>query len=262
MSVENENTASQPYGTAILKAAKILEYLSTEPNGQGTSEIARQTQMNKSTVFKLLETLQLIGFIEKSPDNSHNKIGLGLAKFAHAYLQQTDIVRIAKPILEVLNTETGETVHLGVLDNLSIVYVLKLESKQPVRLYSKVGIAAPLYCTGIGKAALSTFNNKELDSYIEKTELQKHTGHTIVDSEKLREEMEKIRCLGYAVDNSEHEEDVRCVAIPLFTRSKLLGAISISSPRYRMDDEKLEKYVQFLRDAAHTIIGQLQVLLS
>ena len=238
-----------------------MNYLATQPQGQGTSEIARQIQMNKTTVFKLLETLQLVGFVEKSAHDSRYKLGFGLIKIACNSLQQLDIVTMATPFLEQLHKETDETIHLAVLNDLSLIYVTKLDSTQSVRTISRIGKTAPLYCTGMGKAMLSTFSREEIDRYIAATKLQQHTRYTITNESQLREELQKIRELGYAIDNEEHEEDIRCIAISLTAKAQLFGSISISAPKYRMDDMTIQRYLPLLFEAQRNIVERLQVAL-
>ncbi|WP_312518345.1 IclR family transcriptional regulator [Anaerospora sp.] len=242
-----------------MKAVKILEYLGTQPQGQGTSEIARQTQMNKTTVFKLLETLQLIGFVEKSLHDSRYKLGFGFIKIAHNSLQSLDIVNLTAPFLDKLNKETDETVHLAVLSEESLIYVAKLESTQAVRTISRIGRTAPLYCTGMGKAMLSTFSSEALEQYFNDTKLEQYTASTITDKQLLIAEIKKIKEQGYAIDNSEHEDDIRCIAVPLAAKGHLYGAVSLSAPKYRMDDAVVNSYLPLVIGAQKNIQERLAV---
>ena len=249
---------SNPYGTALVKAVKILEFLSDHSQGQGASEIARQTGMNKATAFKLLETLQMVGFVEKSAHDSRYKLGFGLIKIACISLQQMDIVTITAPFLEELNRDTSETVHLAVPNQAGLIYVAKLESTQSVRTISRIGSTAPLYCTGMGKAMLSAFSPEQLEAYLAETLLERHTASTITDGQELRRELDLIRRQGYAVDNSEHEADIRCVAVPLLAKNRLWGSISISVPSYRMDDAAIERHLPALFAAQQQITERLE----
>jgi DNA-binding IclR family transcriptional regulator len=247
----------QAYGTAILKAVKILDFLSSRHEPQSLSEISVGTGLNKATAYKLLETLQMVRYVEKNKDAGY-RLGIGLAKLAYSSLQSLDIVQVATPFLEVLNEQTGETVHLGVLDRDEVVYVSKLESKQAVRMYSKVGNASPLYCTGIGKAILSTFSEERLSQYLDGRTFHRFTDSTITTAEGLRNEVNKIRQMGYSVDNCEHERDVRCIAVPLYRDNRLYGAMSVSAPSYRMTDDTLTKYLSLLKQCQHEILERLK----
>lgn len=238
---------------------KILDALAAMKQGQGTSEIARLTNMNKATVFKLLETLQLIGFVEKSTPDSRYKLGPGLIRFAYNSLQQLDIVSLSAPYLEQLNKDTNETIHLAVLNEQSLIYVAKLESTQAVRTVSRIGRQTPLYCTGMGKAMLSTFSDEKLAQYVATTTFLKNTPTTITDKIQFMAEINKIRVAGYAFDDGENEEDIRCIAVPLTVNTRLLGAISLSAPKYRIDDAAIHRYLPLFFDAKRNIEERLRL---
>src|SRR6056297_713778 len=105
---QGENSKQGTYGTSILKAARILEYLGTVENGDGVSNIARNVGINRATVFKLLETLQQLNYVSKDEKTSSYRLGMGLVKLAHAALDEVDLATAAKPFLKQLNNETGE----------------------------------------------------------------------------------------------------------------------------------------------------------
>ncbi|OYD06705.1 IclR family transcriptional regulator [Paludifilum halophilum] len=252
-----DNQKKTPYGTAVLKAISILEYLSEKEEAQGVSEIARGTGLNKPTVFKLLETLTLVGWVEKEEREARFRPGLSLIRLAQRSLDQMNVVKLTEPELKQLNEETGETVHLGLLDKWQVVYVNKLECKQTVRMYSQIGRTAPLYCTGIGKALLSCLTEEELGQFFAETELKPFTPQTITRREELLQNLEEIRSKGYAVDKGEHEEEVRCMAIPLQHQNKVYGAVSVSAPRYRTDDERLLRFFTPLENCRRRILERL-----
>lgn len=254
------NSPKTPYGTSLVKAAMILQYLAEQGEARGVSEIARSTGISKATTFKLLETLQQIQFVEKKGDQAHYGLGVGLAKLAHSSLSNMDLVSVSRPYLEELNRQTGETIHLGIADGPSVVYVMKLESRLAVRMYSRVGISAPMYCTGIGKALLSTFDEDTLQEYLTEVELHPFTAQTITTQDHLVREIAQIRYQGYSIDNSEHEADVRCIAVPLYRNNRLYGAMSISAPSYRMSDETLLGYLPVLLKNQREILDRLELM--
>ncbi len=137
---------------------------------------------------------------------------------------------------------TGETVHLVLLDQDQAVYVAKVESPNPIRMYSQIGNRAPLHCTGVGKAILA-FLPSERQDLVLKGDLRRHTAHTLVDPDTLRAHLDQIRRQGYAIDNEEHEDNVRCIAMPLVsTGGQVAGAISIAAVSYRVDVPTLESW--------------------
>ncbi len=246
-----------PYGTSIIKAVDILKYIGNQTSPSGVSQIAKDLSMNRATVYKLLETLQLVGFVHKRENDSTYTLAAGLARLAQRAYEQIDIAAVSRPYLERLNQETKETVHLGIADNNMVVYLAKLESQQVVRMHSRVGNSSPLYCTGIGKAILSTWTQEDIDHYLQHTELKAFTPHTITDKQQLLEVLSDIRQQGYALDNFEHEAEVRCIAMPLEKDGVSYGAFSLTAPGYRMDDEMVRKYIPLLKSCQEEILKNL-----
>lgn len=224
------------------------------PGPKTVTDIARETGMGNSTAYKLLETLQLMGYVERTPFTTY-KLGVALVRLASSYLSdQNGFVAIAEPHLRKLNQLTGETIHLGIRDESHVIYLSKLESTQVVRMHSKVGDKSPLYCTGLGKAILARMAEDELDEYLSKAELVRYTDTTLTTPADIRNEIEKIRNQGYSIDNSEHTEDIRCIAISLQYSNRQCGAMSISAPKYRMDDDTLLSYLPQLLRARDEIL--------
>lgn len=245
------------YGTSLMKAVRILTYISMQDEPEGVSAIARGTKLTPSTTYKLLESLQDLGLVRKSAEYQTYSLGLGLLKLASGVLDKLDLVKISRPYLEDINQVTGETVHLAVRDGFSVVYVEKLESTQPVRMYSRVGRAGPLHCTGVGKAMLAVFSPQEIDQFFREIPLKRFTDQTITSESRMRQEIEKIRELGYAVDHMEHSADVECVAVPLYGEGTLYGAISVGFPTYRVDDETIVRFAELLQEAQKKVVEAL-----
>ncbi|MFN7252666.1 MAG: IclR family transcriptional regulator [Anaerobacillus sp.] len=248
----------QPYGTVLIKAKIILDFLSISSEEQSLNSIAKNTNLTTSTALKILDTLQLIGYVQKNTNSKKYTIGHGLIKYADKAINQLSIKDIAKPHLENLNRVTNETVHLGILNNTNIVYVTKLESKNPICLYSQVGKVIPLYCSAMGKAILAERSNHEIETYFDSNTITKHTKNTITTKQELLEEIEKVRKFGYAFDNSEHENDVFCVGTALTVNQNNYGAISVSIPNYRLTESFLEKMILEILNCKAAILSDLQ----
>ena len=252
------NDTKTPYGSAVIKAGAILGALSSDDGPKTVTEISRDTGISKATVYKLLETLQLMGLVERTPFTTY-KLGVGVVRLARSYLsEQNGLAAIAEPYLRQLNELTGETIHLGLQDGLEIVYLVKLESTQVVRMHSNVGQASPMYCTGLGKAILSSLDDSNIEDYLKQVELHRYTSTTITKPELLRLEVQRIRKRGYAMDNGEHSEDVRCIAVAFPHNRKQWAAISISAPLYRMEDATIQAYAPHLLKARSAILRVAQ----
>ncbi|MFC4324277.1 IclR family transcriptional regulator [Litchfieldia salsa] len=251
-------TSKQPYGTVLLKAKLILDFLSSSDEPQNLNTIAKHTELTNSTALKILDTLLLIGYVHKNIESKKFSLGQALIKYANKAINQLDIKDIAQPHLEELNKITTETVHLGILEDKNIVYVKKLESKKPVSLYSQVGKIIPLYCSAMGKAILADKPDVEIEQYLGQTTLVQHTANTLTTKNEFIEEISKIRQLGYAFDNSEHENDVFCVGASLSVNEKNYGAISVSVPEYRLTDSFRQELIEAVQKCKSNILADLQ----
>ncbi len=234
----------QPYGTVLIKADTILKFLSTTDKSQTLQQIAKETELTSSTALKILDTLQLIGYVQKDEETKKFRLGKSIIKYANKALNQTDIKDIAKPYLEKLRKQTTETVHLGILDQASIVYITKLESFNPISLYSRVGKAIPLYCSAMGKAILADQNDQQIESYLNSITLEKKTENTLTTKEDFMIEINNIRERGYSFDNEEHEADIFCVGASITVDGKNHGAFSVSVPKYRITEDFIKQIIE------------------
>ncbi|MDR4887614.1 IclR family transcriptional regulator [Fredinandcohnia sp. QZ13] len=234
----------QPYGTVLIKADSILKYLSSTDKPQSLQQIAKETELTSSTALKILDTLQLIGYVQKDEETKKFRLGRSIIKYANKALNQTEIKDLAQPFLEKLREQTTETVHMGILDQSSIIYITKLESFNPVSLYSRVGKAIPLYCSAMGKSILADQTDEQIEEYFNNHTLVKKTENTITTKEGFMKEIHEIRKNGYAFDNEEHEADIFCVGASITVNGKNYGAFSVSVPKYRITDEFITQIIE------------------
>jgi IclR family KDG regulon transcriptional repressor len=193
----------------------------------------------------LLATLQARGYVEQSPENGRYRLGPACLGPSSVYLAQADMRRRLTPLMVALRNDCGETVHLASLDrkHMEVVYLEKLEGLLPIGLMgSRVGGRSPAYCTGLGKAMLAHEPPEAAEAFYEARGLPAHTPQTITSWEVLSHELAEIRRRGYALDNTEHEPDVRCVAAPVWNhRHEVAGAISVAGPAERIEKLIAEK---------------------
>jgi IclR family KDG regulon transcriptional repressor len=243
---------------ALSRGLHILEILASHSQGLSLSAIARKSGLAKSSTHRLLQTLIMNGYVRQDTENSDNYFpSFKLLTLSSQLIQHTDLTVIAHPHLEFLAEMTGETVHLVLLDHDHAVYVAKVESPNPIRMYSQIGHRAPLHCTGVGKAILA-FMPEEHQNAVLKGDLPRYTANTLSDPGALRAHLEQIRCHGYAIDNGEHEENVRCIAMPLLTSAgRVVGAVSIAAVSYRVDLPTLESWQPLLAEHVHQLNTEL-----
>lgn len=250
--------SKQPYGTVLIKAAKILDVLSEAGQPKSLQYIAQEAELTSSTTLKILDTLILIGYVQKNEESKQFSLGSRLIQYANHYLQELEIVKIALPHLHELQDQIDETIHLGIEQEGGVMYVEKLEPRnQSIYMTSKVGVVRPLYSSGMGKAILSEYTPEQLDAYIAKTELEAFTEYTITDEEQLRQEIEQTKKQKIAFDNEEMEADCFCIAAALMENDKIAGAFSVSMPKFRLTDERKEAIIQAVLHTKKKIEAEL-----
>jgi DNA-binding IclR family transcriptional regulator len=244
---------------AVSNALKILEILSNTPK-YGVSELARILGCQKGSVFRLLSTLKNEGYITQDEENEKYSLTLKLFKIGSNTVNNLDLNTVAFPIITRLSKLTSETIHRCIIENNQLIYLQKIESTHALKvtMMSRVGQSTPLYCTGVGKVLLAYQNIDTIQKYIQSTQFEKFTEHTVVDPQELTIELEKVRSYGIAYDNEEHELGVRCVAAPIFDQEgTILAALSISGPTVRMIDEKLKLMRELVKNATFEISTKL-----
>lgn len=237
---------------------EILEILKGSPKGMGVSEIANQLGVAKSTAHRLLMTLESGSYVRKVGKDSLYCLGLKFLEMNQVVVDSLNVVEIARPHLEKLSKESGEIVHLVMLDGNELLYIDKVENSSTIRIYSQIGKRAALYCTGVGKAILAKYDEEQLDDYINHNSFHKYTEYTLTTPEELKTTLKEVRNNGFAFDNQEHEIGIRCVAAAVFDSSrKAKYGISITGPVSRMIDQHLETYIPKLTETADNISRQL-----
>lgn len=243
-------TGSQTLDRALNVLIAIAE------NGASGLSLAECTAIlgySKPTTHRILRTLARRGFVRVDEQNATYSLGLTTLRLGMDFLEQLDIRREALPLLRALAHESGETVHLGVLQGSEVVYIEKVESAHAVRMFSRVGHTMPTYSTGIGKAILAFLPEEELERALP-PRLERRTPTTITDRATLRRHLAEIRGQGYSTDDVENEEGIRCAGAPVFDHSGTVCAgISVAGPASRVTSERLPELGQRARETAQEI---------
>ncbi|AKX94586.1 IclR family transcriptional regulator [Neomoorella thermoacetica] len=246
-----------PQIRSVAKALMILDLLAASQREMSLAELAREMELPKSTLHGLLSTLRDYGYIEQSAFDGRYRLGIRLFEIGNAVANNWDVRRVAAPYIQHLVEELEETVHLVILDKGEVLYIDKRESRQSLRIVSQVGMRLPAHCTGVGKVLLAYLHPSEVKRIIALKGLPRYTRNTITDPRRLEAELEKIRSQGYAIDNEEIMDGLRCVAAPLREHNgKVCAAISVSGPAARMDGERLQLAIdRITRTAAEISAG-------
>lgn len=247
-----DKDSSAPFVSAAARALVVLERLSQQ-RSIGLEEISREIKLAKPTVYRFLLTLQELGYVRRV-DGDRWAITLKLFNVGSRALDHLDLHSAARTVAEELSEELGETVHMGVLEGDSAVYVLKIESRYTIRMFSRVGRRTPLYCSSLGKVLLAFSREEEREAALKGVRLLAFTKKTLTTRAALDAELARIRQQGFALDDEEHEEGIHCIGAPVFDHSgSVVAAISVSWPGFRYKREEESAKIDKIKAAAASI---------
>jgi len=241
----------------LIRFFKIIDLLENSSELR-LKDIADKLNIDKSTIHRFLKTLLKYNFVKMNPSNKKYSLGLKFLNIATKIIDSIDIRNIAHPYLIDLEEYSNETIHLTTFDGKRVVYIDKIESIKHIRMYSRIGNIAPINCTAAGKAILAFQKESVINSIIQDLDFIPVTKNTITDKKKFMEDLEDVRNKGFAVDNSEHEENICCIAAPIRDYSREVKyAVSISAIKTRMDLSELITFKDILIDKANIISKEL-----
>jgi DNA-binding IclR family transcriptional regulator len=239
------------------KALEVLDRVAAAGRPVRFSELLADSPYPKATLYRLLQTLSSQGMLAHDGDSGTYALGVRLVRLAHAAWRQSSLAPIARPHVDALARDVGQTVHLAQLDHAQVLYVDKRSAREPVEMYSQAGKVGPAYCTGVGKAMLAFLAPVELDRAVSQQSFHRFTPGTLADEAALRAELEAIRARGFAFDREEHEPGIICVALPILSAGgAVLGAVSVTGTTGRTSLTALEGLVPRIRAAAGAIAAE------
>jgi DNA-binding IclR family transcriptional regulator len=251
--------------TSVGKALSLLTEVGALSSSREAvlSELARRTGISKATTHRLLAELKVHGFVEQNAESSTYKLSRMVLVLGAQYQQGIDLRRQALPVLEALANQTKLTSHLAIQDGNEVIYIEKVETFHNVRIASGIGWRRKLHCTSLGKAILA-FSGDELINSILDGDLDEFTKNTITEREKLVAELKSVRRHGFAIDDTENQDEIRCVAAPVFDRnSRVVAAISVSATTSQLSNESLARVGETVKGYALKLseeLGHVSVL--
>lgn len=243
----------------VKKAMDILDCLGSAGNRVTCGEISERLEMPRSTTYRLLSTLAACGYVVAEHDDhgTEYRLGFKILELASRLLDGMELRHRALPLLKRLRDVSEETVHLVVEDRGEVTYIEKVDSLKTVRMHSAVGRRGFMHSTAVGKAILA-YRLDEVDAVIGENGLPALTENTITDREGLLEELKTVRSLGYAVDDGENEDGIRCIAAPIFNhQGRVVAALSASGPAFRLSLDRLRELSGVVKSTGVEISRQL-----
>jgi IclR family KDG regulon transcriptional repressor len=239
---------------SIKKAIEVLEALAERENGLGITQLSRELNLPKSTIHQILSTLKSVRFVEQNFENRKYHLGLRIFELGNIVQSQLQLRKIAHSYLYNLSRKTNETTYLVVLEGNRIVYIDCVESTARLRAHPLFGNLVPLHCTSLGKAIMAFLPEGKINEIIHNEGLERFTDNTITAPQVLKRELKEIRKRGYATDNMEHEEGIRCVGAPIRNhRKEVFAAISVSGPSQRFDPPRIQAMAKLVVEASEEI---------
>jgi len=245
--------------SSIIKALKVLETFSGEEPERGVTEISDLLKIHKSSISRIIGTLALRGFLEKNPLTGKYRLGFKLVDLGNRVLGHYDLRDHAAPFMVDLAKKTNEIIHLSILDKGEIIYLDKKGEGQTLTVATKIGGRSPAHACGMGKVLLSGLSPEELTKFLP-SPLTQFTPKTITKLPKLLRELDRIRKSGVAVDDEESFLGIRCVAAPIHgSQGRIEAALSITAPKQRMGQERMEELKREVIETAQAISKRVAV---
>lgn len=222
----------------------IMLLLAQHKDGLNLTDISEKTTFPKSTISPILTTLAEMKFIYKN-DSGNYKIGINSFIVGESFVESTTVLGLIKSYMREIVDQCNEICQLGILNGTKVLYVAKTDPNQPIKLVSSVGKMLPAHATSLGKSLLSKYSPEEI-KLLFKEGLSSMTENTITDIDTLIEEIRLVKERNYSMESEESAVGIECVAIPIIHHGTVVASISISIPKYRITETKLEKVIQVL----------------
>jgi DNA-binding IclR family transcriptional regulator len=242
-----------PYIQSLDRGLEILQLVGRSKRSVSVPELAELLGIDRSSAFRFAITLRRRGFLSSPPGRKDFLLGSSMWALAREYDWGKLLVDIAHPDLSLLATRINETAHLAVREGKDVLFVDCAHASRVIAAVGRTGELHPLHCTAHGKAILADADESELRSLLGSDPLRKFTKNTKTSIKALAEDCATVHEIGYAVDDSEHAEDLRCIAAPIRFNKRIVGSIGVSAPAPRLPENLYAEYGKQVCAIAHKI---------
>ncbi len=246
--------------SSVANSIRLLNSFSGAEDELGITTLAGRLHLAKSTVHRLAATLSAAGFLEQNGDNGKYRLGMALFELGALVRRRMDVANEGRPKLRELLEKTGETVQMGVVDHLSVLYVYEMESPRAIRMAAAVGGRAPLHCTAVGKVLLA-YQPEDFVNRVLENGLTAYTPKTLVRREAVLAMLTEVRSREHAIDDEESESGLRAIAAPVRNHNgAVIAAVGVAAPVQRMNKKVMQTCVPTVIATAHAVSGRLGYL--
>jgi len=246
---------TEVYRSQVLdRTFQILDILADGGEGQGVTELSERLRLHKSTTHRLIMVLESSRYVERDNTTGKYRLGSRIIELGLSALSRLDVYEVARPHLRNLVAESGETAHIGVLRDGEVISIVNVESTQALRTPSTIGTRHPAHCSSLGKVILAFSPAEEVEAFLNGRTFEGYTRNTITSHALFRREIESIRRTGYAIDDEEREEGLRCLGAPVRNSTgEVIAAVSIAGPVFRLTRDRIEALAGSVMRTALTI---------
>jgi DNA-binding IclR family transcriptional regulator len=236
----------------LSRALHVLWSIAEDNRGWTLEELAVHHALNKASMLRILRTLEARDVVLRADDTYF--IGPRVLDLSHAYLKRLELDSVARPFMEQLASDTGQTVSLAILDGFEIIYIAFEKAQRELDIQSQIGARHPANATALGKVMLADLDPAALASELHDTPLPRLTHRTIYSVDTLLINLEKVRTQGYALDDEERGIGIRCVAAPIRrSDGRVIAGISIAGAIFHMGDDLIVSHIEYVCKAADAI---------
>jgi DNA-binding IclR family transcriptional regulator len=250
--------ANQTY-QSLKRGLRILEVIATIGSSATLAEIARKTNLPRSTAHHLLRALVEFGYLSQDGDARSYALASKLFRLTRSPWTMEQLAEVAKTYLDDLSSRTGEGASLAVLRDGVVTVIAKREPEGPVRVVQEVGARRPIYCTAVGKSLAAWLPEQELEGILNRTVFGRMTDNTITSRVAFLRELARVRAAGFAVDNEEHIKGIRCLAAPIRDHSgEVRASLCVVGPKNHLPLRRLSQ----IRGVLAAVAGDLSARLG
>lgn len=243
---------------SLERAFAILEEIARNREGINLADLSKAVGLHNSTTFHLVKTMVQLGYISQMRDSKRYRIGSKLFTLAAGALDESTLLALATPVLEGLSGATGEAGHFAIRSGNEIIVIARTAGSGMLQLADRTGSTRPAHATALGKVLLGALADAEVRRFLAETDLRKFTPKTLVEPAAIVREVAEARRKGIAYDDGEFDEELRCVAVPVYDfAGRVAGALGISGAVWRLSLQSLQEKARQVREAAAALSAQL-----
>ncbi len=229
---------------ALSRGLDILSLFTAENPALSFTQIVETVKLNKSTVFRILATLESLHYLEQNSTTRLYRPGIRVLQLGFTAISSMEISQVTRPYLELLSQRLGETISLAVLDGFSTIYIDRVRNQSIVGVILRIGSNLPAHCSSLGKVLLADLPGPDLDKLLSEHELVPYTSKTITSREILLADLEKIRQRGYSLGDEELAVGLRAVSAPIRdSTQRAIAAVNVTGQLQHMGYDRIENEI-------------------